>query len=67
MTPLEVDDCFEFVHKLVLTCGDLLREGFKNTGSVKTKSAAHDLVTFWDSEIEKVLIVGIKEKYPSHK
>lgn len=67
MTPLELDECFDFVHKLVLSCGDVLREGFKNTGKVTTKNAAHELVTFWDGEIEKILINGIKEKYPEHK
>lgn len=67
MTPLEVDECFEFVHKLVIKCGEILREGFENIGEVKTKSGAHEIVTFWDNEIEKVLIVGIKEKYPEHK
>lgn len=67
MTPLELDDCYEFVHKLVVECGKVLKEGFKNTGVVTTKGAAHELVTFWDGEIEKILINGIKEKYPEHK
>lgn len=67
MTPTELDECFEFVHKLVVRCGDVLKEGFKNTGEVTTKGAAHELVTFWDNEIEKILITGIKEKYPEHK
>jgi myo-inositol-1(or 4)-monophosphatase len=67
MTPLELDECFEFVNSLVVQCGETLKEGFKNTGVVTTKGAAHDLVTFWDNEIEKILIAGIKQKYPEHK
>lgn len=67
MTPLEQDECFEFVHDLVVKCGETLKEGFKNTGEVTTKGAAHDLVTFWDNEIERILVTKIKEKYPSHK
>lgn len=67
MTPLELDECYDFVLELVLRCGEVLKEGFKNTGIVKTKGAAHDLVTFWDGEIEKILIHGIKQKYPDHK
>lgn len=67
MTPEELDECFDFVHQLVLKCGDVLREGFINTGVVTTKGEAHDLVTFWDGEIEKILINGIKEKYQQHK
>lgn len=67
MISSELDECFDFVKNLVLRCGDVLREGYKNIGEVKTKTAAHDLVTFWDGEIEKILIDGIKEKYPDHR
>lgn len=67
MNPTELDECFDFVNQLILKCNDLLKEGFKNTGKVTTKTAAYDLVTFWDGEIERVLMDGIKEKYPSHK
>ena len=67
MNSTELDECFEFVNQLVLRSGETLKEGFKNTGQVKTKGAAHDLVTFWDGEIERILMDGIKEKYPSHK
>lgn len=67
MNSLELDECYDYVHKLVLKCGETLKEGFKNTGVVKSKGEAHDLVTFWDGEIEKILINGIREKYPNHK
>lgn len=67
MNSVDLDECFAFVNELVLKCGDVLREGFINTGVVTTKGAAHDLVTFWDGEIEKILFAGIREKYPSHK
>ena len=67
MTPTELDECFDYVHQLVLRCGKILCQGFKNTEKVTTKGAAHDLVTFWDGEIENILISGIKEKYPDHK
>lgn len=67
MTPSELDECYNFMHELILKCGDVLLEGFKNTGVVTTKGAAHDLVTFWDGEIEKILMNGIRAKYPDHK
>lgn len=67
MTPLELDECFDFVKQLVLKCGDVLREGFVNTGTVSTKTAYFDVVTFWDGEIENILMNGIREKYPEHK
>lgn len=67
MNQTELDECFEFVHLLVLKCGDVFREGFKDCGYVTNKGAYHDLVTFYDGEIEKILVDGIKTKYPSHK
>lgn len=67
MTPLELDDCYTYVHQLMLKCGEILVQGFENTGEVTSKGAAHDLVTFWDGEIERTLINGIKSKYPDHK
>lgn len=86
MNSAELDECYEFVKKLVLDCGEVLKTGFKNPGTVTTKEGAHDLglfvkfirlttpkqilslsVTFYDGEIEKILINGIKEKYPNHK
>lgn len=67
MTPLELDECYNFVHELMLKCGDVLKEGFENVGVVTTKTGAYDLVTFWDGEIENILIKSIKAKYSNHK
>lgn len=43
MNPEELDECYEFVKKLVLDCGEVLKTGFKNPGTVTTKEGAHDL------------------------
>jgi hypothetical protein len=67
MNSLELDECFDYVNQLVLKCGEVLKDGFVNTGAVTTKTAFFDVVTFWDGEIENILIKGIKEKYPDHK
>ncbi|CRL07997.1 CLUMA_CG020951, isoform A [Clunio marinus] len=67
MTPEELNECYSFVKQLVQNCGEIFKEGFKNTGIVSNKGDAYDLVTFWDGEIEKILIDGIKTKYPNHK
>lgn len=67
MSPDELDECFEFVCKLVQECGETFKEGFKNCGEVKNKGEDHDLVTIYDGKIEKILMDGIAEKYPVHK
>lgn len=67
MNSSELDECFDYVKQLVLKCGDVLKEGFANPGAVTTKTAFFDVVTFWDGEIENILMKGIKEKYPHHK
>lgn len=41
--------------------------GKKDCGEVRNKGANHDLVTYYDGKIEKILIEGIKAKYPLHK
>lgn len=46
MNSIELDECYEFVKKLVLDCGEILKVGFKNPGKVTTKQGAHDLGLF---------------------
>lgn len=46
MNSTELDECYEFVKKLVLDCGEVLKTGFKNPGKVTTKEGAHDLGRF---------------------
>lgn len=67
MNSTEIDEIFDFVSDLLKKSGDVLREGFVNTGTVRTKQARHDLVTVWDDKIEEILMNGIKGKYPTHK
>jgi myo-inositol-1(or 4)-monophosphatase len=67
MNSSELDEIFEFVKDLVIKSGEALKEGFLNTGIVRTKTARHDLVTVWDEKVEDILINGIKKKYPTHK
>lgn len=66
MNQNELDECFEFVLDLVTKSGDIVRTGIKDTGKVETKTDFYDLVTKYDSQVENVLISGIKEKYPNH-
>jgi fructose-1,6-bisphosphatase/inositol monophosphatase family enzyme len=67
MSPEELDECFDFVRDLVLSCGDVLKEGFKDCGQVKTKGQVHDVVTIYDKKIEDILVDGIRERYADHK
>lgn len=67
MNSTELGEIFDYVHDLMIKSGEVLKQGFKSTGDVRTKTARHDLVTIWDDKIEEILINGIKEKYPTHK
>lgn len=67
MSSAELNEIFDFVHDLMIKSGEVLKQGFKETGDVRTKTARHDLVTVWDDKIEEILIKGIKEKYSTHK
>lgn len=67
MNSTELDEIFDFVHDLMIRSGEVLKQGFKHTGDVRTKTARHDLVTMWDDKIEEILNKGIKERYPTHE
>ncbi|RFU71125.1 inositol monophosphatase family protein [Peribacillus saganii] len=49
------------------TAGKRLRESFKETLNISTKSNRNDLVTNMDKETEEFFITKIKENYPDHR
>lgn len=67
MNESEIEDCFAFIKDLTKQCGEVLLEGIKNCGEVEVKGFYHDLVTIYDGKIEKILMEGIRERYPEHK
>lgn len=65
-----IDDCFQLIKDLVREAGEVVKQGyFKAIDAVeiKEKVAKWDMVTEYDHKVEKFLLNGIKQKYPSHK
>ena len=55
---------FEFSLDLVRKCGDVIRSAFHSEKTISEKSAPNDLVTETDQNVEKMLISGLREKFP---
>jgi myo-inositol-1(or 4)-monophosphatase len=67
LKPHQITNCYNHAKSLILKCGEVLKEGYKDCGKVMSKSTEWDLVTVYDQKIEKILIDGILEKFPDHK
>ena len=55
---------FDYSLALVKKCGDVIKSAFHTEKKISEKSAPNDLVTETDQLVEKMLIEGLKEKYP---
>ena len=55
---------FEYSLALVKKCGDVIKSAFHAEKKISEKSAPNDLVTDTDQLVEKMLIEGLREKYP---
>ena len=49
---------------LVKKCGEVIKAAFHAEKRVSEKSAHNDLVTETDQQVEKMIIEGLREKYP---
>jgi myo-inositol-1(or 4)-monophosphatase len=56
---------FEFALELVKRCGKTIEAAFSAEKRVTEKSVANDLVTETDQEVERALIGGLRESFPS--
>lgn len=55
---------YEFSLELVKKCGEVIKRAFNVEKKISEKSSANDLVTETDQLVEKMLIDGLKEKFP---
>ena len=55
---------FEVALSLVRRAGEVIKAAFYKEKTVSEKSAANDLVTETDQEVERMLIAGLREQYP---
>jgi myo-inositol-1(or 4)-monophosphatase len=67
MNESEIAECFTFIKALTRKCGEVLLEGIKDSGVVELKEDYYDLVTIYDGKIERMLMDGIRERYPDHR
>jgi len=55
---------FEFSLGLVKKCGGVIKTAFNSEKKITEKSAPNDLVTETDQLVEKMLIEGLRERFP---
>jgi len=58
---------FDFSLELVKKCGEVIRKAFNAEKKISEKSSANDLVTETDQLVEKMLIGGLKERFPDSR
>ena len=58
---------FNFSLDLVKKCGEVIKTAFNAEKKVSEKSSANDLVTETDQLVEKMLIEGLKERFPDSR
>ncbi|XP_076676521.1 uncharacterized protein LOC143373279 [Andrena cerasifolii] len=63
----ELDHCYDFVLKLTIKSGQVIRDAIQGCKRVETKAGDWDLVTQYDKKMEEILINGISEEFPKHK
>jgi myo-inositol-1(or 4)-monophosphatase len=62
-----MEECKKYVVELAKKAGSFLLQGFKSTNPIRNQSKDPKyLVTKFDLESEKIIIGGIKKKYPRH-
>ena len=58
---------FEFSLGLVKKCGEVIKSAFNAEKIISEKSAPNDLVTETDQLVEKMLIGGLRERFPDSR
>lgn len=58
---------FDFAVKLAHEGGQVIRDNFHSTKTVREKESRADLVTETDMKVEKLVMERIREKFPEHK
>jgi len=64
---VDLHECLELITGLARQAGEIIKSRINKKKTIETKASAIDFVTETDQEVEKLLIEGIKQKYPNHK
>lgn len=64
----DLDRCYEFVLKLTIESGKVIREAINGCKkNIETKAGDWDLVTEYDKKVEEILIDSLAKVFPTHK
>ncbi|XP_030386163.1 inositol monophosphatase 1-like [Scaptodrosophila lebanonensis] len=63
----DMDKCFEVAYEAIRKATDNVMAAIKLEQPFKSVKTTRDLLTKWDTEIEKMLMCSIKAEYPNHK
>ncbi|XP_043263919.1 inositol monophosphatase 2-like [Colletes gigas] len=63
----ELNYCYDFVLKLTVESGKIIRDAIQGCKNIETKAGDWDLVTQFDKKLEEILINGIAKEFPKHK
>lgn len=55
---------YDYAVALVRQCGEVIKAAFNAEKRISEKSAHNDLVTETDQLVEKMLIEGLRERFP---
>ncbi|NP_001313593.1 inositol monophosphatase 1-like [Acyrthosiphon pisum] len=65
---VNLHECLELITRLARHAGKIIKSRINKKKTIETKANnSIDFVTETDQEVEKLLIEGIKQKYPHHK
>ncbi|XP_076633625.1 uncharacterized protein LOC143347888 [Colletes latitarsis] len=63
----ELNYYYDFVLKLTVESGKVIRDAIQGCKNIETKAGDWDLVTQFDKKLEEILINGIAKEFPKHK
>ncbi|XP_025409441.1 inositol monophosphatase 1-like [Sipha flava] len=64
---VNLHECLDLITRLSRHAGKIIKSRINQKKTIETKATSIDFVTETDQEVEKLLIEGIKQKYPNHK
>ncbi|XP_043588303.1 inositol monophosphatase 2-like isoform X2 [Bombus pyrosoma] len=63
----ELNCYYDFVLKLTIESGKVIRDAIEGCKNIETKAGDWDLVTQFDKKVEEILIYSLAKEFPTHK
>nr|CAD7420663.1 unnamed protein product [Timema poppensis] len=64
---IDLEECLETAISLAREAGQIVNEGFYLDKTVTTKGEPANLVTEFDTRVQRILFDRLGEKFPTHK